>query len=323
MTQILEREPAPAPTPAARPAPPRPEWRHRLVPAVLVLLGGLVMIYPVGATFFNNYKQQQFAAEYGTQVSSTPPVTLEEELARAAEYNAALPPTALLDPWTEAQAEGGEDYANYLSQLDMFSAMATLRVPTAGIDLPIYHGTSDQVLARGVGHLYGTTLPIGGTGTHSVLTAHSALSEATLFDRLPEVQVGDTFFVDVYGRTLSYQVDQINVVLPDELDDLARVDGADHITLVTCTPYAVNSHRLLVRAHAVPYSPADDPAVADERGMDWSIQSWMWPRLIGAGVALAVLLIMIGTWMRTDLRRRRLQRAVAPAPATTPGGGVS
>ncbi|MDO5501998.1 MAG: class C sortase [Actinomycetia bacterium] len=326
MTQILERDPAPAP--ATPPAPPRPEWRHRLVPAVLMLLGAAVMLYPVGATYYNNLKQFQFASEYGAEVSSAGPVTLEEALERAAAYNASLAPTSMLDPWTAAQAEDNAAYQDYLGQLDLFSAMATLRVPSIGVQLPIYHGTSDTVLSRGVGHLYGSTLPVGGSSTHSVLTAHSAYPDATLFDELPELQIGDTFFIDVYGQTLAYEVDQLKTVLPDELDDLARVDGADLITLVTCTPFAVNSHRLLVRAHAVPYDIASDPTGA-ERTMDWSIQSWMWPRVIGATIALAILVIIATGWIRGDRRRARNYRATladdrsAAPPAGPARGGTA
>lgn len=172
-----------------------------------------------------------------------------------------------------------------------------------GVDLPVYHGTGETALARGVGHLFGTSLPVGGPDTHAVLTGHSALADATLFDRLPEIQTGQVFYLDVYGETLAYQVDRTTVVLPNELDALQRT-GADEITLVTCTPRAVNSHRLLVHAVRVPYDAAADP-VADGPRMDWTIRAWMYPRVIAMGVALAILLAMLTGWITGDRRRAK------------------
>lgn len=202
------------------------------------------------------------------------------------------------------------EYREYLAQLDSFDSMARIRVPEINVDLPIFHGTSDQTLARGVGHFFGSALPVGGANTHAVLTAHSSLAEATLFDRLPELAVGDTLYIDVYGRTLAYQVDKVTVVLPDQLDDLAVVTGGDHVTLVTCTPYAVNSHRLLVRAVRVPFQESAE-VTNGQPWMDWTIQSWMLPRLIGAGLAVLVVVAMIVGWLRGDRARRRRAQARA------------
>ncbi|NNM47257.1 class C sortase [Knoellia koreensis] len=314
MTTLLER-PAPAPVPAARAPRRRSEWRHRVVPLLLVLAGIAVILYPVGATYWNNYHQRQFAQRYQDQTEKTAPVTLNEALAKAEQYNAALPPGQLQDPWKPEQAATNAQHRAYLAQLNLFDAMARIRIPSIKVDLPVYHGTSDETLARGIGHLYGSTLPVGGPGTHAVLTGHSSLENATMFDHLPQVKVGDRFYVDVYGRTLAYEVDQVKVVLPDQLGDLVRTPGADQVTLVTCTPYAVNTHRLLVRGHRVAYDPAADPTRV-ATGMDWSIESWMWPRLIGAGVGLLVLLVMVALWIRGDRRRARRRAALAAARAT-------
>ena len=295
--------------PNARPKPRR-QWPHRMIPVVLILLGALVVAYPVGATFYNNYRQHEVASDYSSKVSEVDSHDLADELARAEQYNATLPKGLIHDPWKPADEAQQTAYKAYLGELDSMGAMARIRLPSIRVELPIYHGTSDDTLARGVGHLFGSTLPIGGPGTHAVLTGHSSLATATMFDHLPDVRVGDTFYIDVLGRTLAYQVDQIKTVLPDQLGDLERVDGMDYITLVTCTPYAVNTHRLLVRGHQVPYVKAVDPGPSDTAlGFDWTIQSWMWPRLIGAGAALLLLLAMIGGWIRSDRRRRsRLRR---------------
>lgn len=139
--------------------------------------------------------------------------------------------------------------ANYRSLLNITKdgVMGLIKIPAIDVSLPIYHGTSDAVLEKGVGHLEGTSLPIGGSGTHTVLTGHSGLSNAKLFTDLDNLQIGDYFFLETWGETLSYRVESKKVVLPSELDDLQVVQGEDLCTLLTCTPYGVNSHRLLVR----------------------------------------------------------------------------
>ncbi|MBK7273678.1 MAG: class C sortase [Actinomycetales bacterium] len=284
-------------------------WVDRLIPVLLMLIGAVVLAYPVVATFYNNYKQSEFAREYAAKVATADPAALNAEFAAATRYNTALNPKLLKDPWDEASSALNADYRDYLSQLDLLEAMGRIRIPALDVDLPVLHGTSDDTLAKGVGHLFGSSLPVGGPSTHAVLTGHSSLANATLFDHLPDLQVGDKFYIDVLGRTLAYQVDKTSVVLPNQLDDLAVTSGADQVTLVTCTPYAINSHRLLVRGVRVPYTQADGSAPGQASAtMDWSIQSWMWPRLIGAGVAVLVLVAMILGWIAAD-RRRAARRA--------------
>lgn len=310
MTTTLQ---APAGTPR-RPGAPRRRWPHRVVPAGLLLLGILVLLYPVGATVYNNTRQRDFARDYSARVSSADSTMLADQLARAEAYNAALPPGLLHDPWGPATAAGAPAYRAYLGQLDQFDAMARIRIPAIGVDLPVLHGTSEQTLARGIGHLFGSSLPVGGDGTDAVLTGHSSLANATMFDHLDELRPGDRFFIDVYGRTLAYEVDRTLVVLPTELDSLVPVTGRDDVTLVTCTPYAVNSHRLLVRGHRVALDPAAGHAVSAARG-GWRVESWMWPRLGGAALALLTLLAMATGWVRSDRRRRRrATEALEPGP---------
>ncbi|MEI2649596.1 MAG: class C sortase [Dermatophilaceae bacterium] len=169
-------------------------WRDRMIPVLLLLLGAVVLVYPVGATFYNNYKQTEFARDYATKVASTDPMDLRAELARARRYNAGLRPELLRDPWNEAKATTDAAYHEYLTQLDLLDTMARIRIPSINVDLPVLHGTSDDALARGVGHFFGTALPVGGPGTHAVLTGHSSLANATLFDRLDRVSEGDEFY---------------------------------------------------------------------------------------------------------------------------------
>jgi sortase A len=284
-------------------------WVDRLIPVLLMLTGAIVLAYPVVATFYNNHKQSEFARQYAAKVATADATAVNAEYAAATRYNTTLNPRLLKDPWDEASSALNADYRDYASQLDLLEAMGRIRIPALHVDLPILHGTSDDTLAKGVGHLFGTSLPVGGPSTHAVLTGHSSLANATLFDHLPELRVGDQFYLEVLGRTMAYRVDTISVVLPNQLDDLAVTNGADQLTLVTCTPYAINSHRLLVRGVRVPYAQTDDSASGQATSaMDWSIQSWMWPRLIGAGLAVLVLVAMILGWIVSD-RRRAARRA--------------
>ena len=303
MTQTLDSAPA---APAAGPRRRPNRWAHRLVPVVSILLGVVLLLYPVAGQYYADFAQWRFSQQYSDDVAATGPDALQRELDHARAYNAALPATSLTDPWTGTDTTTDPGYAAYLAELDLFDAMARVRVPTIGVDLPVLHGTSEDTLARGIGHLYGSSLPVGGAGSHAVVTGHSAYAEATLFDRLPDLRVGELVYLEVYGQTLAYRVDRTSVVLPTELDQLAR-SGADEITLITCTPRAVNSHRLLVHAVRVPYDAAADPATHTGRGMDWSLRAWMYPRVIAAAVALALLTVMIGRWVAADRRRARRQ----------------
>lgn len=300
--------------------PGRSAWVRRLVPFALVLLGIVVFVYPVVATQYNNVKQQEFAQRYGAQVSSVSSTTRADQLAAARDYNASINGIPILDPWLTKVSSNpnSEEYDRYLAQLDETQVMARLQVPSIGVDLPIRHGTSDKTLAEGVGHLYGTSLPVGGKGTHSVLTSHTGLSNATLFDNLVDVKEGDVVYVEVMGETLAYEVDQLKVVLPHEVSDLVPSADQDYLTLITCTPYAVNSHRLLVRGHRVPFEAAaavEPPAQDGDVAL--RLEPWMWWLLAGAGAGLLALGIMALSMVR---RARRLQGNQPASPGARDKG---
>ena len=189
-------------------------------------------------------------------------------LQAAREYNQVLANghVTLTDPFEEDVTD--EDLAEYESLLNLMDdgVMGTVEIPVIDVSLPIYHGTSESVLEKGVGHLHGTSLPVGGESTHTVLTGHTGLSKAKLFTDLTEMEEGDIFFLHVMGENLAYEVDQIKVVLPSELDDLKIVPGEDYCTLVTCTPYGVNSHRLLVRGVRTDYQEAvENPETFEDK----------------------------------------------------------
>ncbi len=270
-----------------------PGRSRRFIPVLLVLVGVVVLLYPVVATLYNNQAQQSLAQRYGELVQQEEPAKLSSEIRAARRYNRTLSGTPILDPWTfeEEAATKDRGYRAYLRQLDLFSAMATVRVPSAGIDLPVYHGTSDEVISRGVGHLYGTSLPVGGRGSHAVVTSHSGLTQATLFDRLNEVRVGDEMFVSVADEVLAYRVDDIEIVLPDQIDSLRAVAGKDQLTLFTCHPYSVNSHRLLVTGHRIPYVAEDDVAVSNVSVRELPL--WMWALVAAAFAAMALVAFLL------------------------------
>lgn len=264
--------------------------RRLLVPVLLVLAGLCVLLYPVVATNWNNVQQTRVADEYSKLEQGVSQEVVDQDLTGALEYNETRPSSGILDPWTGQVDEKSPAYQEYEKQLDSFSAMARLVVPSAQINLPVYHGTSDFVLQHGVGHLFGTDLPVGGASRHSVLTGHTGLQNATLFDNLTKVKEGDAIYIQAAGQKLKYQVFKTEVVLPDQVESLARVDGQDLVTLVTCTPYGINTHRLLVHASRVPMDPSDEKYFEDS---GYHLQWWMWAIIAVAIVVLAALVAWI------------------------------
>lgn len=217
-------------------------------------------------------------------------------LQAAREYNQVLANghVTLTDPFKEDVAD--EDLAEYESLLNLTDdgVMGTVEIPVIDVSLPIYHGTSESVLEKGVGHLHGTSLPVGGESTHTVLTGHTGLSKAKLFTDLTEMEEGDIFFLHVMGENLAYEVDQIKVVLPSELDDLKIVPGEDYCTLVTCTPYGVNSHRLLVRGVRTDYQEAvENPETFEDKEVEskW-MEEYKKALLISIGCFIGCLVVL-------------------------------
>ena len=290
------------PHPQEQPEPAtatRPRLRQLLLPILIILLGMSVLLYPVIATQWNNIQQQLVTEEYAKFVEEQPEEVRNEMFEAALRYNAEHTGTPILDPWLAQVAEDNGDYQAYLEQLKTNGAMAQIIVPSAKVKLPVYHGSDEKTLQKGVGHLFGTSLPVGGTSTHSVLTGHTGLTNATLFDNLTDVTVGDAIYLNVLGNRLKYEVDQLNVVLPNEIDQLAVVEGQDLVTLITCTPYGINSHRLLVRGHRVPMEPSDEKLLDEQGGLTW--QWWM---LAAIGVCALVLVLML-VWVIRAIRRNR------------------
>ena len=297
------------------------KWRLlTIAPPILLLAGILVLLYPVFATQYNNARQERIASEFSAVAENAGPDAVAESLRRADEYNLKASSSPILDPWLDAQRPGTAQYQDYLSQLNLNDVMATIKIPSIDVNLPIYHGTDTATLDKGVGHLFGTALPVGGESTHTVLTGHTGLGNATMFDQLTSVKMGDYFYIETAGRHLKYQVTDIRVVLPHETESLNKVEGKDLATLITCTPYGVNTHRLLVTGERV---PMDEEAVAAEAAQVKG--SVMKPWMIAVLASVAVILLVAGIlWLRSRKRNdeepQEIEGAAAAALASAEAG---
>lgn len=232
----------------------------------VVFLAGLsLLLYPLVANQWNNHRQKQLINHYEQVVQekeAAGQIDYQAERVNAEDYNAALLPSILPDSFAIAEANEGEDQ-RYMSCLNISGdgMMGMVEIPKIKITLPIYHTTENDVLQNAAGHLEGSSLPIGGTNSHSVISAHRGLPSASLFTDLDKLEEGDHFLIRVLDETLCYEVDKISVVKPEETEALAVENGQDLVTLLTCTPYGVNTERLLVRGHRVPY---EETVVEDE-----------------------------------------------------------
>ena len=295
------------------------KWRLlTIAPPILLLAGILVLLYPVLATQYNNQRQERIASEFSAVADQAGPDAVAESLRRADEYNLKASESPILDPWLDAQRPGTAQYQDYLSQLNLNDVMATIKIPSIDVNLPIYHGTETATLDKGIGHLFGTALPVGGESTHTVLTGHTGLGNATMFDQLTSVKMGDVFYIETAGRHLKYQVTDIRVVLPTETESLNKVEGKDLATLITCTPYGINTHRLLVTGERV---PMDDDAVAAEAAQVKGsvMKPWMIAVLASVVVILAIAaVIWLRSRKRTDEEPQAVEGGAAAAGALAP-----
>ena len=209
----------------------------------IFLIGLCVLLYPTVSDFWNEKRQSQAIMNYDDLLVDLTPEDFSEQFRKAEEYNRKL---KLISFPFLGYSELDDEYYSTLD-VNGNGMMGYITIEKIKIQLPIYHGTSDKVLNSAVGHLEGSSLPIGGESTHSVLSAHRGLPSAKLFTNLDKVVVGDIFTITILDRTFTYQVDQVLIVLPDEINELNVVNGEDYCTLVTCTPYGINTHRMLVR----------------------------------------------------------------------------
>ena len=264
---------------------------------IIIFLAGLsLLLYPLVANQWNNHRQKQLISGYEEVVAQKEKdgeINYEQEWENADAYNDSLQPSVLPDSFAVAEASDGEN-SNYFSCLNLGGdgMMGYIEVPKINIKIPIYHTTEDEVLQKAAGHLEGGSLPVGGKGTHAVISAHRGLPSATLFTDLDKLEEGDHFLLYILDDVLCYEVDKISVVEPKETDDLAVEEEKDLVTLLTCTPYGVNSHRLLVRGHRVDYKTADiEEASTPLGGVSLHTNYGLWV-VIGLAVTGGFILIL-------------------------------
>ena len=227
-----------------------------IIRLIVLLVAFSVLLYPTFSSYLNEKNSSKVVSNYDAESVKLSNAEKEQMLADARAYNQEmLGNIDLIDPFSQTNTEIDERYQSLLN-VDGSGMMGYIRIPKIKVELPIYHGTSETVLQAGVGHFWGTSLPVGGESTHTVLTGHRGLPTKTLFTNMDKLEVGDIFYIKVLGETLAYQIDQILTVLPEETDALSIEPGQDYATLVTCTPYAINTHRLLVRGKRIPYEEA-------------------------------------------------------------------
>lgn len=255
--------------------------------SILFFVGALFVLYPVISQTTYYLLSHQEVTDFHVEKKKIKESDVERRLHLAQQYNETVTMSALGDPFSTEKEDGLREYAR---MLEVQEKIGIVSIPSIGQELPIYAGTSESILQKGVGHLEGSSLPIGGPSTHAVLTAHRGLPTARLFTDLNQLKKGDIFYVENVKEKLAYQVDEIKVVEPTDLSAVKVVEGKDYVTLLTCTPYMINSHRLLVRGVRVPL----DEKQAEKREKE-SQKAW-WTHqvlLIGGCVIVACLLVAI------------------------------
>ena len=267
-------------------------WFFKLI----FVLGFLILMYPQVSRLYYRVQSTQEVASFEEGKAALSDEEIKKRMALARDFNDSLVNQNMEDPYSKARHERGR--AAYAHMLEIHEQIGHIQIPTIDLDIPIRAGTSEEVLQTSAGHLEGTSLPIGGNSTHTVITAHSGLPTAKLFTDIRDLKEGDRFYIHNIAETLAYEVDQIKVVEPSNFEDLLIVPGHDYATLLTCTPIGINSHRLLVRGHRVPYDKAvDDQFVADNK------MSFLYKYAFIAVIAL-ILLLAYGSWnYRKKLRQ--------------------
>lgn len=281
--------------------------KHKILLAiVLFVLGLCIFLYPTISSRWNAHRERLLVADYQQTVDSTDDTSLDEELVKAQEYNASLVGTDIHEilPAYDGKEDGA--YEALLNPGDD-GIMGSVEIPVIRVNLPIYHYTTDEVLSKGAGHLVGTSLPVGGKGTHAVISAHRGLPTARLFTDLDKLQTGDVFYIHVLHQDLAYEVDQIKTVDPDDISDLAIDKDQDYVTLLTCTPYGVNTQRLLVRGHRIEMESAakieeskTPRAVAFH---DPNLPTTILCALIGVAAGIGIVVLLRGTRRRREIRQ--------------------
>lgn len=275
-----------------------------LAPLLIFAVGAGIFLYPAISNFLAERGQQDTIRTYHAKVQTMNQEEIDAAWEEAQIYNENLAGDPVHDPFVMGSGYVLPDNYEDVLNIEGDGVMGEIEIPKIDVDLPVYHGTSEEVLEKGAGHLEMTALPIGGKNRHPVISAHRGLPSAELFTRLDEMEIGDEFYIHVLDETLAYEVDQIEVIEPEELSLLQPEEDKDLVTLLTCTPYAVNTHRLLVRGTRVPYEETtpEDTVTTVEHENTW-LNDYLYAILAGLSI-----LALIGTGTGVYLHRKRKQR---------------
>lgn len=262
-----------------------------LTASILVFLTALgITLYPIISNYVNQKYASKIYTEYEEMIQNVDDTSLKDAHRLAEQYNNALAPVSAYEQ--ESLSEASQNYDTLLN-MGGNGIMGYVEIPSIQVNLPIYHGTDSETLERGIGHLLGSSLPIGGASTHSVLSGHSGLAGQKMFTDLLQVKEGDVFYLHVLGETLAYQVVSLNTVLPYDTSLLGITPGADLCTLITCTPLAVNTHRLLVTGERIPYESAQEIQAEMQQETTEVESAWEQEYLHGLYIALAIVLLLM------------------------------
>ena len=279
------------------------EQKVNIILCLVILIGIGLLSYPTVSDWWNSFHQTRAVASYAAAVSQMKTEDYDRLFAEADDYNRKLAGTGMKWSMTDEEIQ---EYNNVLDISDN-GIMGYIDIPRIRQTLPIYHGTDDAVLQVAIGHLAGTSLPVGGDSTHCVVSGHRGLPSARLFTDLDRLTVGDIWTMTVLNRTVTYEVDQIRIVEPEDLSELQIVQGSDYCTLLTCTPYGINTHRLLVRGHRIPNLDGDANVTVDAMQVDQT--------LVAMVVAVTILLILViillivsSKWYKDRRDRREMAR---------------
>lgn len=273
---------------------------------VIFFVSGLgIMLYPVLSNAISESKYDNVIDNYENTVKEDPAKDYSSLFQRAYDYNERLTTSTIVDVFSDPTIKVNSDYLQILN-LDNEGTMGYISIPKIDVKIPIYHGTSAETLQKGVGHLEGSSFPVGGDTTHAILSAHRGLPSARLFTDLDQLENGDMFYIHVLDQVLAYEVDQVLVIEPSETEALQLQEGEDYVTLVTCTPYGVNTHRLLVRGTRVEYQEEVQENTEVEKKLNTSDLALYVGLGFGIGILVSTLFIVVGTSKKPKKKKKHL-----------------
>ena len=288
---------------------------------ILMIVVGLgIILFPLISNQVNEIHYQEVIGTYDDTVTQKTEIENNQMLIKAREYNSSLSSTKIVDVFQNPVQTNSSEYLSILN-VDDNGMMGYISIPKIDVRIPIYHGTSSDILQKGVGHLEGSSLPVGGESTHAILSAHRGLPSSRLFTDLDQLKEGDIFYIYVLDEVLAYQVDQVLVTEPSETEALKIVDGKDYITLVTCTPYAVNTHRLLVRGERIEYNKQVEEQTVEDRSLS-TADIILYVSLVIAILLIVITIIAIVRYKQNKNRQAQTNDAQTVVPTLPPNSVV-